>query len=72
MLNSKSTTAEIPLSTQEIVDIIESVESSSYEDQINAWQTLVDTGVVWDLQGWYGRTAQLLIDQGLINTKVMP
>lgn len=36
------------------------------EDQIiEAWQTLIDTGMAWQLQGWFGRTASHLIDIGL-------
>jgi hypothetical protein len=32
---------------------------------IEAWQHLIDTGAVWSLQGWYGRTAASLIEQGV-------
>ena len=38
------------------------------EDTIlEAWQVLVDSGMTDTLPGTYGRTAQDLIDQGLIN-----
>ena len=37
------------------------------EDQVReAWQHLVDTGLAWRLQGWFGRTAQRLIEAGFI------
>lgn len=34
-------------------------------EQIEAWQYLIDTGDCWKLQGWYGRTATALIEQGI-------
>lgn len=40
---------------------------SSEKDLIQAWQLLVDTRLAWQLQGWFGRRAQELIDEGLIN-----
>ena len=36
---------------------------------IEAWQMLVDTGMVWTLQGWFGRTAQRMIEQGILTVK---
>jgi hypothetical protein len=30
------------------------------------WQYGVDSGIVWRLQGWYGRNAQALLDEGII------
>lgn len=42
-------------------------ENATREQQIQAWQYLVDTGRAWTLQGWFGRTARALIEQGIIN-----
>lgn len=40
--------------------------AESEEEVLAAWQHLVNTGLAWKLQGWFGRTAQRLIDDGLI------
>lgn len=49
------------------VMIAEGVEEATIEKQLEAWQYLVDTGIVWKLQGFFGRMAQRLIDEGIIN-----
>ena len=42
------------------------IEAESEEQYIEAWQHLVDTGIVWELQGSFGSTAEALIEQGVI------
>ena len=42
------------------------IEADSEEQVIEAWQHLHDTGLAYRLQGWFGRTAQNLIAQGVI------
>ena len=37
------------------------------QEIIDAWQYLHDTGLAYDLQGWFGRTARDLINKGIIN-----
>jgi hypothetical protein len=41
------------------------IETDSEEQVVEAWQRLIDTGVVWRLQGWFGRTARDLIAAGV-------
>ena len=43
------------------------IEAESEEEIIEAWQYLHDTGIAYTLQGWFGRTAQQLIQDGIIN-----
>ena len=45
------------------------IEAESKEEVIEAWQHLVDTGLAWQFQGSFGRTAEDLIEQGIIERK---
>ena len=40
------------------------LETESEEEYLAAWQHLIDTGLCWKLQGWFGRTAKSMIDAG--------
>ncbi len=41
------------------------IEAEDEDQVIEAWQMLIDTGMAWQLQGAFGRTAQSLIEQGV-------
>ena len=46
--------------------ICEGVEEVETEEEIiEAWQHLIDTGLCWQLQGFFGRTAHQLIEAGV-------
>jgi hypothetical protein len=56
------------MDTYQAVGLAEGFIEADSEDQVlEAWQTLVDTGMAWQLQGWFGRTARNLIEEGYIN-----
>ena len=46
------------------VALAEGFEDGDDGEIIEAWQHLVNTGLAWKLQGWFGRTAQIMIDEG--------
>ena len=50
----------------EAIGIAEGYINCDDEKKINeAWQFLIDTGMCWELQGWFGRTAIQLIEAGI-------
>ena len=48
----------------EAIMTIEGTDNASDEEQLAAWQHLINTGIVWTLQGWYGRGAVHLLNAG--------
>jgi|TARA_B100001094_G_C17705520_1_gene564717 hypothetical protein len=55
---------EYSFTRQQAIEICEQLVPSENEEEIAAWQYLIDTGLAWKLQGWFGRTAKRLIDEG--------
>ena len=47
------------------VALAEGFEEGTEEEQIEAWQHLINTGLCWQLQGWFGRQAMALIEAGV-------
>lgn len=41
-------------------------ENATREQQIEAWQYLHDTRLAYSLQGWFGRTAEKMVEEGMI------
>lgn len=54
---------------QDTVGQIMAYESGelSAEDTTSLFQSLVDSGLAWQLQGHYGRTASAMLQAGLIH-----
>lgn len=42
------------------------IEADNLQQVFDAWQYLHDTGLAYRLQGWFGRTAHAMIEQGHI------
>tara|TARA_R110002020_G_scaffold459088_1_gene677005 strand:- start:393 stop:572 length:180 start_codon:yes stop_codon:yes gene_type:complete len=53
----------------DLIDKIQQYESGhmSPDEMLIFFQELVDSGMAWNLQGHYGRLAQLLIEHGDID-----
>lgn len=52
------------------VALAEGFEEGNESQVLDAWQHLVDTGLVWHLQGWFGRQARQMIDAGIIRSAI--
>ena len=57
--------SSVKLNICDAVMICEGVDDADEETAIAAWQLLIDTGTCWSLQGWFGRAAHSLIEQGI-------
>ena len=65
-------TAEIKTMTMNkdlytMVGLAEGFVEGTELEVIEAWQYLHDSGHAYKLQGWFGRTAQALLEEGIIS-----
>jgi hypothetical protein len=65
-------TKELVVDIHQAVGIAEGyIPSESAEEELQAWQMLIDTGICWQLQGWFGRQANFLIQNNLCKAKTV-
>ena len=63
---------ELVMETHEAVGIAEGyIPADTVEEELKAWQHLIDTGICWQLQGWFGRQANFLIENKLCKEKIL-
>jgi hypothetical protein len=57
------------VTTYEACAIVEGFDGQDHpwQDELLAWAALIESGACWNLQGWYGRNAQALIDLQVIS-----
>lgn len=67
MTNETTKTPMTPYLATAIAEGFCEGENATREEQIEAWQYLHDTKLAYSLQGWFGRTATALIEEGIIN-----
>ncbi len=61
---------EFELDSFSAVGIAEGFEQAESEDQVKAaWQYLINSDLAWQLQGFFGRTALDLIENGVVLSK---
>jgi hypothetical protein len=53
------------MNVQLAIDISMQLVPADHEEEIEAWQYLIDTGMAWKFKGWYERKAKRLIDEGV-------
>ena len=60
------------MDTMRAVNLIDGFEEGTEQDLIQAYQHLIDSGIVWSLQGSYGRHALRLINEGFCKPNSLP
>lgn len=54
------------METSRAISIAEGLkEAKTHDEWVSAWQYLINTGIVWELQGWFGRRATELIEENI-------
>jgi len=53
------------MTSYEAIMIAEGDQPSTLELYTEAWQYLINTGLCWKLQGWFGREATRMIEEGV-------
>lgn len=68
-MNTRGTQEYAGMTDMQAIELIEGVVDGTEVENVAAWQHLVDNGLCWKLQGFYGHTAVRLIEQGIILPK---
>ena len=68
-MNYRTTKAYKKMTQYHAIELAEGFgkgENATKEEILSAWQYLIDTGACWSLQGFYGRTANDLIENKML------